>query len=91
MEPVTDLYQSMYLEVSDDGDGIDATHLEKVFEPFFTTKEVGDGTGLGLSICYGIVQRHGGMIDFETEVGKGTEFILRLPRKTPPENPHAIR
>jgi two-component system, NtrC family, sensor kinase len=48
---------------------------------FFTTKPQGKGTGLGLSISYGIVQTHGGTIDFETAVGQGTRFVVRLPRK----------
>lgn len=74
---------SLAIHVRDTGCGIAEKHRAHLFEPFFTTKEVGDGTGLGLSICYGIVQRHGGMIDFETEVGKGSEFILQLPRKAP--------
>jgi signal transduction histidine kinase len=52
---------------------------KNIFDPFFTTKEVGEGTGLGLSISYGIIQKHKGKIEVETEPGKGTEFIIRLP------------
>ena len=51
----------------------------KVFEPFFTTKPVGHGTGLGLAISYGIVKAHQGSIEFSSEPGKGTEFMLRIP------------
>src|SRR5579871_1656941 len=70
--------------VADTGGGIDPAIQEKVFDPFFTTKPQGKGTGLGLSISYGIVQAHGGTIDFESIVGKGTRFMVRLPRRTSP-------
>jgi signal transduction histidine kinase len=51
-----------------------------VFDPFFTTKEVGRGTGQGLSIAYGtVVTRHGGTLSFESEVGRGTTFFVRIP------------
>jgi PAS domain S-box-containing protein len=67
--------------VEDTGAGIDPSIREKIFDPFFTTKPQGKGTGLGLSISYGIVQTHGGTIDVESEIGKGTSFVVRLPRK----------
>jgi two-component system NtrC family sensor kinase len=50
-----------------------------VFEPFFTTKEPGQGTGLGLSVSYGIIQKHGGAIDFDSVKGKGTTFTIQIP------------
>jgi len=65
--------------ISDTGEGIDEEHLSHIFEPFFTTKEPGKGTGLGLSIVYGIIRKHNGAIDAESELGKGTTFIISLP------------
>jgi signal transduction histidine kinase len=67
------------LSVSDTGAGIAPDLLGKVFDPFFTTKMVGEGTGLGLTICHKIVEQHGGAIDVESIVGKGTTFTITLP------------
>ncbi len=67
------------VEISDNGCGIPPENLSKIFEPFFTTKEVGKGTGLGLSLSYNIVEKHGGKIEVESEVGVGTLFRVRLP------------
>jgi PAS domain S-box-containing protein len=70
------------VRVADTGTGIPESARPHIFEPFFTTKEVGKGTGQGLSIIYGsIVKRHGGTVTFETEIGRGTTFIVRLPLK----------
>ncbi len=67
------------VEFKDTGSGITKENLDKIFDPFFTTKETGHGVGLGLAICYGIVKEHRGAILVESEVGKGTTFVVRLP------------
>jgi len=67
------------ISISDTGGGIPPQIHAKIFDPFFTTKEVGRGTGQGLSIARGVAKAHGGTLDFETEIGKGTTFFLRLP------------
>jgi two-component system NtrC family sensor kinase len=64
---------------ADNGPGIASENLSRLFDPFFTTKEVGKGTGLGLSICYGIVAEHGGRLYAESELGRGTTFVVELP------------
>jgi two-component system NtrC family sensor kinase len=71
--------KTVKIVISDTGKGIDGAYLPHIFEPFFTTKDPGQGTGLGLSIAYGIIQRHSGFIDVESEPGKGTTFIIFLP------------
>lgn len=71
--------EHVVVKVSDNGTGILPEHLNKIFEPFFTTKEVGKGTGLGLSIVYKIIEKHGGKISVESEVGKGSTFTVLLP------------
>jgi len=67
------------IEVRDSGCGIKPEHFSHIFDPFFTTKPVGQGTGLGLSVSYGIIRDHGGSIEVESEVGRGTLFRIRLP------------
>ena len=74
----------VWIRVEDTGCGISEGDLGRIFDPFFTTKAVGEGTGLGLSVSYAIVMKHGGQIDVESEVGRGTRFTVRLPiRHTP--------
>ncbi len=67
------------IEVRDTGSGIPPAILPRIFDPFFTTKSEGEGTGLGLSVSLGIVERHGGKILVDSEVGRGTTFTLCLP------------
>jgi two-component system NtrC family sensor kinase len=67
------------VEFSDTGCGIPREHLQKIFDPFFSTKVSSDGTGLGLSISYRIIQNHGGRIEVESEVGRGSRFRVILP------------
>jgi two-component system NtrC family sensor kinase len=67
------------ISINDTGHGIKKEDKSRLFEPFFTTKEAGSGTGLGLAICYSIIQKHGGIIEVESEVGKGSTFTVKLP------------
>jgi signal transduction histidine kinase len=75
-EPAGDYVQ---VRISDTGRGIKPEDIPKLFTPFFTTKPPGKGLGLGLSIAYGIVQKHNGMINVDSEPGKGTTFTIKLP------------
>jgi signal transduction histidine kinase len=70
------------LRVTDNGSGIAPDHMTRIFEPFFTTKGEGHGTGLGLSIVRNIMELHNGSIDIESELGKGTTFILTFVART---------
>jgi two-component system, NtrC family, sensor kinase len=71
------------IAISDTGGGIPESIRERIFDPFFTTKEVGRGTGQGLAIARSVVDRHKGSVTFESEVGRGTTFFLRLPIGSP--------
>ena len=71
--------QWLKVEVTDTGVGIEPEHLPRIFDPFYTTKQVGRGTGLGLSVTYGIVEKHGGHIEVESQRGKGSTFTVILP------------
>lgn len=76
---------SVEIEIADTGVGITPEFMPHIFEPFFSTKGKSSGVGLGLAVVYGIVNRHGGVIDVESTVGVGTTFHLRLPRHPPPQ------
>jgi len=67
------------LTVADDGSGIPQDVLPRIFDPFFTTKDVGEGSGLGLSIVHGIIERHGGHIDVDSQPGQGTRLSISFP------------
>lgn len=66
------------IKFKDTGCGIKKENLDKIYDPFFTTKPPGKGTGLGLSVSYGIIKNHNGIIDVESEEGKGTTFTIKL-------------
>lgn len=69
----------LYIKIKDNGIGMDEPTQKRIFEPFFTTKEVGEGTGLGMSIAYNTINKHDGQIMVHSELGIGTEFIIKLP------------
>ena len=66
------------IAIEDNGAGMDSDQLSRVFNPFFTTKNQGEGTGLGLSVSYGLIRRYGGLISAESNIGKGSRFIVWL-------------
>jgi signal transduction histidine kinase len=73
----------VWVDIIDTGKGIAPEHLSRIFDPFFTTKPVGKGTGLGLSLSYGILQKHHGRIEVQSEPGKGSTFRIWLPIRQP--------
>jgi len=75
----TSAYDGIAIEVRDDGTGISPEILPQIFEPFLTTKETGHGVGLGLAVSRSIMERHGGKIEVQSELGKGTTFTVTLP------------
>jgi signal transduction histidine kinase len=79
------------IEVIDNGTGIEPDRMNRVFEPFFTTKNVSEGTGLGLSICRSIIRDAGGTIEAQSELDRGTTFVVRLPASTRTEIPHTTQ
>lgn len=77
---IEDGAQRVRVIVEDNGKGISLQDLERVFEPFYSTKLGSGGTGLGLSVSHRIVERHGGMLSAESELGRGSRFVVELPR-----------
>lgn len=73
--------EEVFAQIADTGKGIPPENLKSIFDPFFTTKPVGKGTGLGLSLSFGIMQKHNGRIEVQSELGKGTTFTVWLPVK----------
>jgi signal transduction histidine kinase len=71
--------EHVWVEIADTGSGIAKEHLARIFDPFFTTKPIGSGTGLGLSLSYGIIQKHNGQIEVQSEPGQGATFRIVLP------------
>jgi signal transduction histidine kinase len=69
----------VWVEIADTGSGIPKAIQSRIFDPFFTTKAIGSGTGLGLSLSYGIIQKHRGRIEVQSEPGQGTVFRIELP------------
>ncbi len=67
------------ISIGDNGIGMDENTKKRLFEPFFTTKDVGEGTGLGMSITYNTINKHNGKINIVSELGEGTDFIIKLP------------
>jgi two-component system NtrC family sensor kinase len=72
-------YTRIVITIKDTGSGIDPIIINKIFDPFFTTKDVGEGTGLGLAVTYSLVQQMGGTVEVQSELHKGTTFIISLP------------
>ena len=77
--PACDDGKSLVIEVKDSGEGIAPENLDHIFDPMFTTKRMGSGTGLGLAICHQIVHQHGGNIEVDSELNRGTRFTVTLP------------
>jgi two-component system NtrC family sensor kinase len=75
---------NVWIEIADTGAGIPREILSRIFDPFFTTKPIGAGTGLGLSLSYGIIQKHNGQIEVQSELGRGTTFRITLPIRHEP-------
>ena len=73
----------VWISITDTGQGIPPERMARIFDPFYTTKPVGQGTGLGLSVSYGIVKKHGGRVDGQSQTGAGTTFTIPLPIKRP--------
>jgi len=71
---------NVYIEILDEGQGIEASKAELIFNPFYSSKPIGEGTGLGLSVVHGIMQSHRGTITHKPNTPRGTIFILTFPK-----------
>jgi signal transduction histidine kinase len=71
---------NVYISIEDNGIGMDEQTQRKVFDPFFTTKDIGEGTGLGMSISYNTIKKHNGLIQINSVLGEGAEFVMTLPQ-----------
>ncbi len=78
-DSVKEPQEMVEISITDTGCGIPPGDMQRIFDPFFTTKGVGKGTGLGLSVSHGTIEAHGGTIEVDSTVGKGTEFRIYLP------------
>lgn len=81
----TDIFREgdevVIIEISDTGRGISEEELKDIFNPFYSRRETGEGIGLGLSVSYAIIRDHHGTIEAESQIGKGSSFIIKLPVK----------
>lgn len=75
-----DYPENIVIEITDSGIGMTDEVKQRIFDPFFTTKDIGEGTGLGLSIVFGIIEKHHGAIEVQSEPGKGSKFTVMLPK-----------
>lgn len=73
-------HDQYYIQIADNGSGIEVHQFETIFDPFYTTKEVGKGTGLGLSISYNIMKKHHGKIQVKSDINKGSSFTIVIPK-----------
>lgn len=78
----TQINDKVITSITDNGRGINPDDLLRIFDPFYTTKPIGEGTGLGLPVSHGIIEKHNGRIEVESEVDKGTVFTITLPKST---------
>jgi len=85
LDPQVELAKQMVITVADSGIGIEKEDLQKIFQPFFTAKKR-RGLGLGLSICQRIIKNHGGRIEVQSELGKGTTFAIYLDLQRTPDS-----
>ncbi|HJW13804.1 MAG TPA: HAMP domain-containing sensor histidine kinase, partial [Thermoanaerobaculia bacterium] len=81
--------EAVQVSIADTGSGMNPETIEHIFEPFFSTKDRQEGVGLGLAVVHGIVQRHGGRIEVESALQRGTTFHLIFPRRPPGADHHA--